>query len=76
MKRSTDFATYNRLTVEMRNIKKGHITNVKDWIEAFNKAGNTALKTQRGTQQWLPQNYGKRGNQHDQYLTIAKMEIT
>ena len=49
LKRSTDFATYNRLTVEMRNTKKEHITNVKDWNEVFNKAGNTALKTQRDT---------------------------
>ena len=67
LKRSTDFATYNRLTVEMRNTTEGHITNVKDWVEVFNKADNAALKTQRDTQQWLPQNYGKRGNQYDQY---------
>ena len=50
LRRSTDFATYNRLVVEMINTKKGHITNVEDWIEAFNKAGKTA---QRDAQQWL-----------------------
>ena len=47
LKRSIDFATYNRFIVEMINTLKGPITNVREWILAFNKASSAALKTQR-----------------------------